>query len=129
MVDPRRPRHDNGTHPDLPNVGGPTPDPRLGNPYPVKVRNRWTIGIAIGIVVALAVIFLIWYWTTGAINQANVTPAAPPIAATSQTDRPRAKPGDCRPFTQEVEVTGQKQSLRGTACMQPDGSWKIISTE
>lgn len=138
MVDPRHTGHDNGTQPDLPNVGGPTPDPRLGNPKPVKVRNRWAIGIAIGLLVAAAIIFLIWYWTSGAVNRAQVTPAAPPIAAPATTpaaapkaaaERPRAKPGDCRPFTQEVEVAGMAQTLRGTACMQQDGSWKIVSTE
>ncbi|KJS37177.1 MAG: hypothetical protein VR70_12895 [Rhodospirillaceae bacterium BRH_c57] len=128
MVDPRHQGHDDGTHPTRPSVGGPTPDPRLGNPQPIKERNRWSIGLAIGLVVIVAVGFLIWYWTTGAVNEAAVTPTAPPVAA-AQAERPRAQPGDCRPFTKDVEVVGQAQTLRGTACMQPDGTWKIVSTE
>lgn len=134
MVDPRHPAgHDDGTHPARPSVGGPTPDPRLGNPPEVKRRNRWTIGIAIAALVAAAAIFLIWYWTTGAVNVAAVTPAAPPVAAPKSTpanaEKPRAKPGDCRPFTKDVDVAGQKQTLRGTACMQADGSWRIVAAE
>jgi len=34
---------------------------------------------------------------------------------------------NCREFTQTVEVDGQQQSGYGTACRQPDGSWKIVS--
>ena len=32
----------------------------------------------------------------------------------------------CRPFTQTIFVDGEQQSLEGTACRQPDGSWKIV---
>ncbi|MBL28087.1 MAG: hypothetical protein CMM50_11135 [Rhodospirillaceae bacterium] len=34
----------------------------------------------------------------------------------------------CREFQQTVEIGGEKQSAYGTACRQPDGTWKIIST-
>lgn len=134
MVDPRhssprtpRGEGDDGTHPDTPSVGGPTPDPRLGNPRPLKVRNRWAIGIAIAVVVAIAVGFLIWYWTTGAVDGAVLGPEAPPVA--SQAAVTPAQPGDCRTFTQEVEVAGAPQTVRGTACLQPDGVWRIVATE
>lgn len=33
----------------------------------------------------------------------------------------------CREFQQTIVVGGQTQSAYGTACQQPDGSWKIIS--
>ena len=33
--------------------------------------------------------------------------------------------GYCREFTQQVTVAGKTQSAYGTACRQPDGSWKI----
>lgn len=33
----------------------------------------------------------------------------------------------CREFQQTVTVGGQTQSAYGTACRQPDGSWKIVS--
>jgi len=33
----------------------------------------------------------------------------------------------CREYYTEAEVQGQMQQVYGTACMQPDGSWKIIN--
>ena len=35
--------------------------------------------------------------------------------------------GYCREYQQEITVGGQKQQSYGTACRQPDGSWKIQS--
>jgi surface antigen len=32
----------------------------------------------------------------------------------------------CREFTQTISVGGQTQDGYGTACRQPDGSWKIV---
>lgn len=32
----------------------------------------------------------------------------------------------CREFQQKVTVGGKTQSAYGTACQQPDGSWKIV---
>ena len=33
----------------------------------------------------------------------------------------------CREFTQDVTVGGQQHQAYGTACRQPDGSWKIVN--
>jgi surface antigen len=33
----------------------------------------------------------------------------------------------CREYRQEIVVGGEKQQAYGTACRQPDGSWKIQS--
>lgn len=33
--------------------------------------------------------------------------------------------GYCREYTQQVTVAGKTQSAYGTACRQPDGTWKI----
>ena len=33
----------------------------------------------------------------------------------------------CREFTQDVSIGGQQHQAYGTACRQPDGTWKIIS--
>lgn len=33
----------------------------------------------------------------------------------------------CREFTEVIYVGGQEQQGYGTACRQPDGSWKIVS--
>ena len=32
----------------------------------------------------------------------------------------------CREYTQAVTIGGVKQSSYGTACQQPDGTWKIL---
>jgi surface antigen len=32
----------------------------------------------------------------------------------------------CRPFTHTIYVSGQPQTARGTACRQPDGTWKTV---
>ena len=34
--------------------------------------------------------------------------------------------GVCREFNQTVIVGGQQQNAYGTACRQPDGSWKMV---
>ena len=33
----------------------------------------------------------------------------------------------CREFQQTVTVGGRTEEAYGTACRQPDGSWKIVS--
>lgn len=43
-------------------------------------------------------------------------PPAPPQAAVQQ---------QCREFNTPVTIGGQQQQAVGTACLQPDGSWKV----
>jgi surface antigen len=33
----------------------------------------------------------------------------------------------CRPYTHTIYIGGQPQTVRGTACRQPDGTWQTIS--
>ena len=35
--------------------------------------------------------------------------------------------GPCREFTLSGDIGGREQPLYGTACRQPDGSWRIVS--
>jgi hypothetical protein len=35
----------------------------------------------------------------------------------------------CREFQQEVNVGGRVEQAYGTACMNPDGSWEVVSTD
>jgi surface antigen len=37
--------------------------------------------------------------------------------------------GYCREFTQTIYVNGQAEEGYGTACRQPDGTWKIVDTK
>ena len=36
-----------------------------------------------------------------------------------------ASQGSCRPFSQTVYVAGRPYTGRGSACRQPDGSWRV----
>jgi surface antigen len=38
-----------------------------------------------------------------------------------------ATTGPCREYTQTVNIGGQTEQAYGTACRQPDGSWKIVN--
>ncbi|HEV7734081.1 MAG TPA: RT0821/Lpp0805 family surface protein [Candidatus Binatia bacterium] len=51
-------------------------------------------------------------------NQGTVTPKRTYQTASGQY---------CREYQQTVTVGGKKQNAYGTACRQPDGSWKIAS--
>jgi surface antigen len=33
---------------------------------------------------------------------------------------------DCRDFEQTVVVDGQDETVRGTACREPDGTWRAL---
>jgi surface antigen len=33
---------------------------------------------------------------------------------------------NCRPYTHTIYIGGQPQTARGTACRQPDGTWKTV---
>ena len=35
----------------------------------------------------------------------------------------------CREFTQSIYVDGKKETGRGTACRQPDGTWRIMNNQ
>jgi surface antigen len=34
---------------------------------------------------------------------------------------------DCRDYTHTIYIDGQPQTMRGTACRNPDGSWRNVS--
>ena len=50
-------------------------------------------------------------------NHGTVTPVRDGTAANGQY---------CREFQQTVVIGGKQESAYGTACRQPDGSWKIV---
>ncbi len=51
-------------------------------------------------------------------NQGSITPQPSYQTATGQ---------HCREFQQTVTVGGKTEQAYGTACRQPDGTWKIVS--
>lgn len=57
-------------------------------------------------------------WTNPDTNDSySVTPTQ----TYSQGDQP------CREFTMKANVNGKPDTVRGTACRQPDGTWKVQS--
>lgn len=62
-----------------------------------------------------------------------VVPPAPAAAIIEAAPAMIAPPTDtaakpyCREYQNPVVVDGKLQSSYGTACLQPDGSWKIVS--
>jgi surface antigen len=76
-----------------------------------------------------------------ALRNAEVKAYNAPIGQTIQWNNPRSGNSGtftpvndgrdsngayCREFNQSVVIGGKKQDAFGTACQQPDGSWKII---
>ncbi len=49
-------------------------------------------------------------------------PAPPPAPPITYVD----KNTYCRPYSQEIRIDGQIQESFGTACLQPDGTWRIV---
>ncbi len=39
---------------------------------------------------------------------------------------PQAEPVECREYVVLAEIGGRAEKIRGTACRQPDGSWKAV---
>jgi surface antigen len=40
---------------------------------------------------------------------------------------PECQGAYCREFQQTVSIGGREERAYGTACRQPDGSWKVVS--
>jgi len=52
----------------------------------------------------------------------------PPLVANPASDPYTADNGQtCREYQTTVTVNGQLQQTHGTACLQPDGSWRIVN--
>lgn len=73
-----------------------------------------------------------------ASNQATTAPIGQPISwrnpdsgnsgTVTPTREGTAKDGSyCREFQQSVTVGGKSEQAYGTACRQPDGSWKVVN--
>lgn len=61
--------------------------------------------------------------------------AGAPVAWSSGSARGEVVPGprysvnasECRDYTHEIWIDGQPQTARGTACRQPDGTWRPVT--
>jgi hypothetical protein len=56
--------------------------------------------------------------------------APPPVvytpAPTAYTPAPAPANQTCREYQSTIQVNGQPQPSYGTACLQPDGTWRIV---
>ena len=55
---------------------------------------------------------------------------SPPAAAATPVQRvpaPSQPEPYCREYTREIVIDGETQTAYGTACMQADGSWRLIN--
>lgn len=59
------------------------------------------------------------------VATAPVVMAAP--AATAVSAPPPPPQGECREYTAPITVGGKNATTVGTACRQPDGTWRIIN--
>ncbi|HHC71336.1 MAG TPA: glycine zipper 2TM domain-containing protein [Thiotrichales bacterium] len=46
------------------------------------------------------------------------------VTPTRTIEKPDGQP--CREFTMKADIGGKEEEVYGTACRQPDGSWKIV---
>lgn len=47
--------------------------------------------------------------------------------AVTPTQTTETTEGPCREFTLDASIGGQTEQIYGTACRQPDGSWRIVN--
>jgi len=53
---------------------------------------------------------------------------APPIVGSPASDPYTASNGQtCREYQTTMTIDGQPQQTHGTACLQPDGTWRIVN--
>ncbi len=48
------------------------------------------------------------------------------MAAAPQPQQPSYSTANCREYSGTITIDGQEQRSYGTACLQPDGSWRIV---
>jgi hypothetical protein len=48
-------------------------------------------------------------------------------AAAPQGIEPRREPPPCKPYTAETTLAGEARSVRGIACPDPNGGWRILT--
>jgi len=52
---------------------------------------------------------------------------APPPTASGPPPGPAPASANCRDYQSQTVIAGQTQQIHGTACQQPDGTWRIMN--
>jgi len=63
----------------------------------------------------------VFYYPTYQYTPNYVAPPAPPPTYIDQNEGTY-----CRPYSQEIRIDGKIMESYGTACLQPDGTWRIV---
>jgi hypothetical protein len=66
----------------------------------------------------------VYYYESPPPAQVIVVPA--PAPATAPAPNTAISQNHCREYTTTMAINGQPQQVTGTACLQPDGTWRII---
>jgi surface antigen len=64
------------------------------------------------------------YYATSYVPNYVAPPAAPVESSTALYDEQQGS--YCREYTQELRVGNQVREAYGTACLQPDGTWRVV---
>jgi len=51
---------------------------------------------------------------------------APPATYYAPPAAPSATSGQCREYSSTMTISGRQQQVTGTACLQPDGTWRLV---
>ena len=93
---------------------------------PAQARGFVAIGIGVPLVPGPAYYYpppVVAYPPPAPIYYAPPPAYAPPAYAAP----PAAPQGECREYTSTTTIAGQPQNVVGTACRQPDGTWRIVN--
>lgn len=58
---------------------------------------------------------------------AGYAPAPPPALPQAQPQLPQAAGSNCKPYETRTTIDGKEMVSRGTACQQPDGTWRTVN--
>ena len=97
---------------------------------PAQARGFVAIGIGVPLVPGPAYYYppppVIAYPPPAPVYYAPAPAYAPPPVA-AYAPPPAAPQGECREYTSTTTIAGQPQTMVGTACRQPDGTWRIVN--
>ena len=98
-------------------------------PSPAQARGFVSFGIGVPLLPGPSYYYpppVVAYPPPAPVYYAPAPAYAPPPAAAYAP--PAAEPqGECREYQSTTTIAGQPESVVGTACRQPDGTWRIIN--
>ena len=99
-------------------------------PSAAQARGFVSIGIGVPLVPGPAYYYppppVVAYPPPAPVYYAPAPVYAPP-PATAYAPPPAEPQGECREYQSTTTIAGQPQSMVGTACLQPDGTWRIVN--